>query len=405
MIELDISKKHVALQQQARMVANNVFRPISRKYDTLEHAYPKELDLLASLLDGLNESGAGASAKLEKGPDDGADGAGGDPKRAKNGANMATVVGTIELCRGDVGLLLTLPRQGLGNAALAAVGTPEQKAQYAKDWISMAITEPGAGSDSAGIRATAKLDGDEWVLNGEKIFVTAGERSSAVVVWASIDPSLGRAAIKAFIVPKGTKGMTVARLDHKLGIRASDTATIVFEDCRIPKANILGSSEIDTKKAFAGVMKTFDNTRPLVAAMAVGVATAALERTRELLRAAGTPVGGGRASGTYVETELERLEAELETAKLLTLKAAWMADNGIPNSLEASMAKAKAGRVCNEVTLKCVELLGPIGYEETELVEKWARDSKILDIFEGTQQIQILVVARLVLGKTSAELR
>jgi acyl-CoA dehydrogenase len=401
-IELDISRKHVALQQQARMVANNVFRPISRKYDTLEHAYPKELDLLASLLDGLNESGAGASAKLEKGKDDGS---GGDPKRAKNGANMATVVGTIELCRGDVGLLLTLPRQGLGNAALAAVGTPEQKAQYAKAWISMAITEPGAGSDSAGIRATAKLDGDEWVLNGEKIFVTAGERSSAVVVWASIDPSLGRAAIKAFIVPKGTKGMTVARLDHKLGIRASDTATIVFEDCRIPRANILGSADIDTKKAFAGVMKTFDNTRPLVAAMAIGVATAALERTRELLRAAGTPVDGGRAGGSYVETELERLEAELETAKLLTLKAAWMADNGVPNSLEASMAKAKAGRVCNEVTLKCVELLGPVGYEETELIEKWARDSKILDIFEGTQQIQMLVVARLVLGKTSAELR
>ncbi|MBZ0238247.1 MAG: acyl-CoA dehydrogenase family protein [Deltaproteobacteria bacterium] len=401
-MDLDISRKHVALQQQARMVADNVFRPISRKYDTAEHAYPKELDFLASLLDGLNESGAGASARLEKGKDDAA---GGDPKRAKNGANMATVVGTIELCRGDVGLLLTLPRQGLGNAALAAVGTPEQKAKYGGGWIAMAITEPSAGSDSAAIRATARLDGDEWVLNGEKIFVTAGERSSAVVVWASIDPSLGRAAIKAFLVPKGTKGMTVTRLDHKLGIRASDTATIVFEDCRIPKENILGSPEIDTKKAFAGVMKTFDNTRPLVAGMAIGVAKAALERTRELLRAAGTPTDGGRASGTFVETELERLEAEVEAARLLTLKAAWMADNGMPNSLEASMAKAKAARVSNEVTLRCVELLGPLGYEESELVEKWARDSKILDIFEGTQQIQMLVVARGVLGKTSAELR
>jgi acyl-CoA dehydrogenase len=139
--------------------------------------------------------------------------------------------------------------------------------------------------------------------------------------------------------------------------------------------------------------------------MAIGVATAALERTRQLLRAAGTPVDGGRESGTYIETELQRLEAEVETARLLTMKAAWMADNGIPNSLEASMAKAKAARVSNEVTLKCVELLGPIGYEERELVEKWARDSKILDIFEGTQQIQMLVVARGVLGKTSAELR
>jgi acyl-CoA dehydrogenase len=399
MIELEIAKKHVALQQQARMVADNVFRPISRKYDAAEHAYPKELDFLAALLDGLNASGAGASAKMEKGKDEGA------PGRARNGANLATVIGTIELCRGDVGLLLTLPRQGLGNAALAAVGTAEQKAQYGDHWIAMAITEPGAGSDSAAIRATAKLDGDAWVLDGEKIFVTAGERASAVVVWASIDPSLGRAAIKAFLVPKGTEGMSVVRLDHKLGIRASDTATIVFQGCRIPKGNILGSPEIDTKKAFAGVMKTFDNTRPLVAGMAIGVARAALERTRELLRAAGTPVDGGRASGSYVEAELERLEAEVEAARLLTLKAAWMADNGIPNSIEASMAKCKAARVANEVTLRCVELLGPIGYDEHELLEKWARDSKILDIFEGTQQIQMLVVARGVLGKTSAELR
>jgi acyl-CoA dehydrogenase len=135
--------------------------------------------------------------------------------------------------------------------------------------------------------------------------------------------------------------------------------------------------------------------------MALGVARAALDRTRELLREAGV-IGGG---DSFAELELERLEAELEAARLLTLKAAWMADNSIPNSLEASMAKAKAARVCNELTLRCVELVGPRAYDEGELLEKWARDSKILDIFEGTQQIQMLVVARGVLGKTSAELR
>jgi acyl-CoA dehydrogenase len=188
--------------------------------------------------------------------------------------------------------------------------------------------------------------------------------------------------------------MTVVRLDKKLGIRASDTATLVFERCRIPEANILGSAEIDTRKAFAGVMKTFDNTRPIVAAMAIGVARAALERTRQLLVEAGLD-----------DRELVRLEAEWEAARLLTLKAAWMADNARPNSLEASMAKAKAARVANEITLRCVELVGPRAYAEDELLEKWARDSKILDIFEGTQQIQMLVVARGVLGKTSAELR
>jgi acyl-CoA dehydrogenase len=394
MIDLEIPRKLAPLLQQARLVANNVFRPISRKYDTKEHAYPKELDLLAALLDGLNDGGGGASAKsLSREKDRPAE----EPtrKKSKNGANLATVLGMIELARGDVGLALTIPRQGLGNAALAAVGTEEQKQEYGDRWIAMAITEPGAGSDSAAIRTTARLDGDEWVLTGEKIFVTAGERANAVVVWASLDLSLGRAAIKAFLVPKGTKGMNVVRLDHKLGIRASDTATIVLDDCRIPKANILGSADIDTKKAFAGVMSTFDNTRPVVAAMALGVAQASLERTRQILR----------EEGVDESAELLRLEAELEAARLLTLKAAWMADNGIPNSLEASMAKAKAARVANELTLKSIELVGPRAYDEGELLEKWARDSKILDIFEGTQQIQMLVVARRLLGKTSAELR
>ena len=394
MIDLEIPKKLEALLQQARLVANNVFRPISRKYDTKEHAYPKELDLLASLLDGLNDGGGGASAKSlsrEKGKDDAQPAV----KKSRNGANLSTVLGMIELARGDVGLALTIPRQGLGNAALAAVGTEEQKQEYGDRWIAMAITEPGAGYDSAAIRTTARLDGEEWVLTGEKIFVTAGERANAVVVWASLDLSLGRAAIKAFLVPKGTKGMNVVRLDHKLGIRASDTATIVLDECRIPKANILGSADIDTKKAFAGVMSTFDNTRPVVAAMALGVAQASLERTREILR----------EEGVDESAELLRLEAELEAARLLTLKAAWMADNGIPNSLEASMAKAKAARVANELTLTCIELVGPRAYDEGELLEKWARDSKILDIFEGTQQIQMLVVARRLLGKTSAELR
>jgi len=318
---------------------------------------------------------------------------------------MSAVLGMIEVSRGDLGLALTIPRQGLGNAALAAVGTKEQKEKFGDLWIAMAITEPGAGSDSAGIRATARADGDHYILNGEKIFVTCGQRSGAVVVWASLDPSLGRAAIKAFLVEKGTPGMEVVRLDHKLGIRASDTATIMLDNCRVPKENILGSAEIDTKKSFAGVMKTFDNTRPIVAAMGVGVARAALDRTREILREAGVPTDGGRASGSFIEAELERLEGEFEAARLLTMKAAWMADNKMPNSLEASMSKAKAGRVATEVALRCVELIGVRGYDETELLEKWARDSKITDIFEGTQQIQMLVVARQLLGKTSAELR
>ncbi|WP_028638325.1 acyl-CoA dehydrogenase family protein [Nocardioides sp. URHA0032] len=402
-INLDDPKKFRPLVGQAHQVAMNMLRPISRKYDKAEHAYPKELDMLAAMIDGLSESGAseGAGAAGVKRSEDGDDGS------VKNGTNLASVMSIAEMCWGDVGLLLSMPRQGLGNSAIASVADNEQHERFDGVWASMAITEPDTGSDSANIRTTAVLDGDEYVLNGEKIFVTSGERSDAVVVWATLDKDLGRAAIKSFVVPKGTPGMSVERLEHKLGIKASDTATIRFENCRVPAANLLGSPEIDTKQGFAGAMATFDNTRPLVAAMAVGCARAALDLTRELLETAGVEVDYDRPAITQhaAAAKFLQMEADWEAAHLLMLQAAWMADNRRPNSLEASMAKAKAGRVGSDITLSCVELAGSVGYAEGELLEKWARDSKILDIFEGTQQIQQLIVARRVLGLTSAQLK
>lgn len=400
-MNLETPKKFATLVDQAYQVAENVFRPISRKYDKAEHVYPKELDMLASLLDGMNEgspeaAGASTAGKRKASQEGG----------IKNGSNLSTCLGIIELCRGDCGLLLSMPRQGLGNSAIAAVANEEQLQRLGGKWAAMAITEPGCGSDSAAIRTTAVKDGDSYVLNGEKIFVTSGERAACVVVWATLDRSLGRAAIKSFVVEHGTPGMEVTRLEKKLGIKASDTAAISFTDCRVPAANLLGNPEIDVKKGFAGVMETFDNTRPLVAAMAVGVAKASLDRIRELL--------AGKIRGEYqnpplnlshAEATLYRMEAEWEAARLLTLRAAWMADNKQPNSKEASIAKAKAGRVGNDITLKCVELAASLGYGEDELLEKWARDSKILDIFEGTQQIQLLIIARRLLGKSSSELK
>lgn len=403
-MNLEVPRKFNAIINQARQVATEVFRPISRKYDVAEHEYPVELDMLASIMDGMNDgdiSGGAGAAKLKQDTKTPA------TSTIKNGSNMATVLGLTELCWGDVGLALSLPRQGLGNAAIAAVANDKQLERYKNTWAAMAITEPNAGSDSANITTTATLDGDEYVINGEKIFVTAGGRCDAIVVWASLNKSLGRAAIKSFIVEKGTPGMELVRLDKKLGIRASDTATIRFDNCRIPKENLLGNPEIDTQKGFGGVMQTFDNTRPVVAAMAVGLARAAIELTQSLLKSSGVlaeyaePINNSLAS----EAELYRMEADLEAARLLTLKAAWMADNGLPNSKEASMAKAKAGRTANQVTLKCAELCSSNGYSESHLLEKWARDSKILDIFEGTQQIQQLIVARRLLNKSSSELK
>jgi acyl-CoA dehydrogenase len=404
MIHLDDPKRLRTLRDQAHQVAMNMLRPVSRKYDRAEHEYPKELDMLAAMIDGLAESGASEGA--------GAHGVrreelSGQDAGVRNGTNMASVMSIAEMCWGDVGLLLSMPRQGLGNSAIASVADAEQQERFKGTWAAMAITEPGVGSDSANIQTTAVLDGDHYVLNGEKIFVTSGERADAVVVWATVDKSLGRAAIKSFVVEKGTPGMRVERLEHKLGIRASDTATITFTDCRVPKENLLGSPEVDVKQGFAGAMATFDNTRPLVASMAVGCARAALDLTTDLLAQAGVVVDYDRPAQVQhaAAAKLLELEAEWEGARLLTLQAAWMADNGKPNSLEASMAKAKAGRVGSEITLSCVELASSVGYSETELLEKWARDSKILDIFEGTQQIQQLIVARRLLGLSSSELK
>jgi acyl-CoA dehydrogenase len=404
MISLDDPRKFRPLVSQAHQVAMNMLRPISRKYDLAEHEYPKELDMLAAMIDGLSESGAaeGAGAAGVRQTTDTEEKAG-----VKNGTNLASVMSIEQMCWGDVGLLLSMPRQGLGNSAIASVASEEQRARFEGVWAAMAITEPSFGSDSAAIKTTAVKDGDEYVLNGEKIFVTSGDRADSVVVWATLDKDQGRAAIKSFVVEKGTPGMTVERLEHKLGIRASDTATIIFEDCRVPKENLLGSPEIDTKQGFAGAMATFDNTRPLVASMAVGCARASLDLTRELLEKAGVAIDYDRPATLQhaAAAKFLQLESDWEGARLLTLQAAWEADNSKPNSLEASMAKAKAGRVGSDVTLSCVELCGTLGYSEAELLEKWARDSKILDIFEGTQQIQQLIVARRVLGLTSAQLK
>ena len=381
------------------MLAEHMMRPYSRKYDKEEHTYPKEMEEVAKLIGGARSNPSGPKTSIPAGT-------------VVNGGNMGAVVGLFGLCWGDVGLFLAMPGSGLGNAAITAVGTPEQVEKYGGSYAAMCITEPGTGSDSASISTTAVADGDEWVLNGEKIYVTDGERCDTLVVWATLDKSLGKAAIKSFIVEKDTPGCEVTRLEHKLGIRASDTAAISFNDCRIPKTNILGSAELATdaegrKKAFGGVMQTFDNTRPPVAAMAIGASRAALDMSRELLKEEGVELKFDKkpANLTAVEAELCQMEAEWHGARLLVLKAAWMADNKMPNSMEASMCKAKAGRVGNNITLRCVALCQSLGYSENILLEKFARDSKILDIFEGTQQIQQLIVARRVLEKSSSELK
>jgi acyl-CoA dehydrogenase len=404
MIDFELSDAVKSTRQMVHAVAEQMMRPISREYDEREHEKPWDfLNTMWQVSNG-NPITAGGERKAKEGPSE---------------RNLAMCVSIEELSWGDAGLYLSIPNSGLGGAAVAAAGTAEQKERFLAHfgdgkpkWAAMAITEPSCGSDSSAIQTTARREGDHWVLNGTKIFCTSGlmaaEKSEGfVVVWATLDRSAGRAGIKAFVVEAGTPGMYVTKVENKLGIRASDTATIVLEDCKVPLDNVLGSPEIPkTSEGFKGVMATFDATRPIVAASAIGVGRAALDFVRDTLKEHGVEVRYGVPAHklTVLERDFMDMEAQLQAARLLTWRAAWMMDNGLRNSLEASMAKAKAGLAVTLITQKAVEMLGPLGYSRQCLLEKWMRDAKINDIFEGTQQINQLIVARRILGYSSKEL-
>jgi acyl-CoA dehydrogenase len=313
---------------------------------------------------------------------------------------------------GDYSVRMRRGKGGLGNAALRAAGTPEQQQKWGSLTLAMAITEPGCGSDPSRVSMTAVLDPatDEWILNGEKIFVTTGCRAEGVVVWATLDKSAGRAGIKSFLVEKNAPGFIVSHKEKKLGIRADDTAAYVFNDCRIPRGNLLGGNEEIPKGSsggFRGVMKTFNMTRPAVAAIGLGIAQAALDWTREQLQTAGIAIeyGGGLATQSAIAQRFVELEALYDAAMLTVLRAAWLSDQGKSNNLESSICKAKAGAAVREITQGCIEVLGPMGASRDHLLEKWFRDVRITDIYEGTGQIQRLIIARTILDYGREELK
>ena len=311
---------------------------------------------------------------------------------------------------GDYSVRLRQGKGGLGNAALSAAGTAEQKAKWSHLTLSMAITEPGCGSDPSMVSTSAVLDGDEWVINGEKIFVTTGIRADAVVLWATIDKSAGRAGIKSFLVEKGTPGFDVPHKEKKLGIRADDTACYVFKDCRIPRENLLGLDETIPKKSsggFRGVMKTFNMTRPLTAAMGLGLARAALDFTRDELNGAGVELeyGSGLGAQSAVAEKFMRLEGLYQASELVTMHCTWLAGEGKPNNMESSVCKAHAGSAVRAITQGCVELLGPMAISREHLLEKWMRDCRITDIYEGTGEIQRLIIARGLFDYTRDDLK
>lgn len=402
--------------KMAEMVAAQVMRPKSRYLDEHEHERPTDfINIMWPVIKErykkqlARENGNGSSQPKRQGP---------------NWAVLRIVMIIEMLSWGDTGQYLCMPGGNLGGSAVEAVGTPEQKKRFftrfaegdKPSWGSMAITEPGAGSDNSSMRTTAVLDPDtnEWIINGEKIFITGGalslkESDGFCVVWATVDPTAGRKGIKSFVIEAHTPGVEVSHGLDKLGIRASDTVILSFTDVRVPYENLLGSPEVRQKstKGFAGAMKTFDASRPAVAASAVGIARAALEFTKETLLKDGVELDFSkpRHQLTAVERDVMEMEALYKSSWLLTLKASAAIAYGTGNRLEASMCKAHAGTAVTKITQKSVELLGPLGYSRETLAEKWMRDAKINDIYEGTRQINLLIVARSILGYSRRELK
>ena len=315
---------------------------------------------------------------------------------------------------GCAGIGLAIFGSGLPLSALAAVGTQDQLFEWAPKMFgtpddpkvgAFAVTEPQAGSDVRSLRTKAIRDGDEWVINGQKVFITNGQYASVYIVVATVDPELGHRGQASFIVSRDDPGIKPGKKEKKLGIRASDTSEVILEDCRIPVDRVLGGIdklEEKLERARKGessgrssaALRTFEVTRPSVAAQAVGIARAALEFAIDYAKdrkAFGVPISQHQS----IQNILADMAVEVECARLLTHRAAWLAASGQPfEKAEGSMSKLKAGEVAVKVTEQAIQVLGGYGYIKDFPVEKWHRDSKIYTIFEGTSEIQRMVIAR-----------
>ena len=315
------------------------------------------------------------------------------------------IVLTEELAWGDPSALLNMPGPGLGGPPVRIMGTEEQKERFfapfadkaALQYGAYALTEPGAGTDAANIQTTATRDGDHYILQGTKCFITNGARAAWVVVFATVDKNAGRAGQRAFVVERGTPGFRVGKIEDKMGLRASETAELVFDECRVPVANLLGGEEPAAQRSqgggFVGAMKTFDATRPAVGAMAIGIARGALELAQAHVKEhymIGRPIPRYHLLAETLAQNTRRLHA----ARLACWRAGWMADCGHPNSKEASMAKALAAQTAMAVCRDAIQITGAVGTTQALLCEKFFRDIKVYDIFEGTAQAQRLVIVK-----------
>jgi acyl-CoA dehydrogenase len=381
-------------QQYCRKFAREVIRPVAAKHDR-EQSTPWDV---------MKEARKWKLSGMEY-----------LQEMAKDEDGLYNVIYAEELHWGCAGIALAISASGLAAAGIAASGTPEQIGQWVPECYGVgediklgayAVTEAGAGSDVKSLRTTAKLDGDEWVLNGSKVFISNGGIADVNVVVATVDPELGHRGQASFIVPGGAEGMSMGKKEDKIGIRASHTGELVFDDCRIPVDYLLGGMDKLNKKLerarsgessgrASGALATFEITRPLVGASALGIAQAAYEWTLAYLEdkvEEGVPL----MEQQRIQQTLADVATEIEAARLLVWRAAWMGRNGVPMTAgQGSMSKLKAGDVTMWATTTLMDLVGPFAQSTECPLEKWFRDAKIYQIFEGTAQVQRLVVSRM----------
>lgn len=403
MIDFTLTSKQKQLREAIVGLGKNVIRPQSLSWDR-NHGIPEEF--LRNFMRMAQMFGGSESAERFMGAGGGAKKKSENKSHKPTQASRTAAIASEVLGWSDAALLLTLPGPGLGGPPVRATGTDEQKERFFgifKDmlegdlkWGAYALTEPGAGSDVARIRTTCVKDGDDWILNGRKCYITNGARAAWNVVFATVDHNLGRAGQRAFVVEKGTPGFSVGKIEEKMGLRASETAELVLEDCRVPAANLLGGEDIyQSKEGFMTAMKTFDTTRPLVAAMACGIGRAAYEYACKFVKdnyMLSRPIPRYAA----LAERLARVGRRLEAARALVWRAVYLADLQKPNAREASMSKAYAGKAAISACIEAIEICGAHGTiaDDHALLEKWFRDIKVFDIFEGTGNIQRVVISK-----------
>ncbi len=393
-MDFRLNDEQLEFQAHCRRFAREVMRPVAARHDR-DESVPWEA------IQAAREWGLHGLDHIQR--------MGTDPD------GLISCIYAEELHWGCAGIALSISGGSLAAAGIASSGTPEQIARWVPECFGMgdeiklgayAVTEPSAGSDVRSLRTTAVQDGDEWVLDGTKVFITNGGIADVTVVVATVDPELGHRGQASFVVPKDTPGLSMGKKESKLGIRASQTSEVILEDCRVPADYLLGGREKLERKLerarsgqstgrSSGALATFEITRPLVGASALGIAQAAYEWTLEHLEGKEQD-GAPLLEQQRVQQVLADVATEIEAARLLVWRAAWMGRSGIPmTGGQGSMSKLKAGDVAMWATTTLMDLVGAEAQSRDYPLEKLFRDAKIYQIFEGTAQVQRLVVSRM----------